>query len=591
MKHEPTSTFQAIHDGQGALGRLDSGVVRFPTGSKEYVYTEPFDVVMAWSVAEVPACLARIEGAVAEGAHAAGYIAYEAAPAFDPALAAHEPGGIPILWFGLYRGYSIATIPAHDDGRYGLGPWAPQLDKSEYLEALAAIQERIGAGDTYQVNFTFPMRAVFKGDPLAWFRQLSRSQGSGFHSLITMGRYAILSVSPELFFEWGAGRLVARPMKGTRPRGRFPEEDRMLARALEESEKDRAENVMIVDMLRNDLGRVSELGSVQVNSLFDIERYKTVWQMTSTVSSSCTASMPEVLKALFPAASITGAPKVMATKIIQELEPFRRGVYCGAVGWWRPGGARFNVGIRTVLLDLEKHIATYHVGSGITWDSDPEQEFEECCDKAVLLRRTFPSFKLLETLRWENGFAYLEEHLDRMADSAEYFGYHFNRQTVSDALFAYAAELPKSGQKVRILLAEDGTVQMQHSALKPPWKFKIALAPFAVRRSDIFLYHKTTFRDVYVEARASRPDVDDVILWNEDGEVTESTIANIVVEKDDKRLTPARDSGLLAGTYRQHLLARGEIEEAVVTKEDLTSADKVFLINSVREWIEAEVVP
>jgi len=590
MNDDTTTSFQSIHDDQGAHGSLGIGVVRFPSGKKEYVYTDPNEIVMAWTVAEVPERIAYIEEQVGKGMHAAGYIAYEAAAAFDPALAAHAPGGIPILWFGLYNKYRIEDICERDLGRYALGEWAPQLEKAEYLEALAEIKEHIAAGDVYQVNYTFPMRAAFKGDALAWFRQLCRSQGGGLHSLMSMGRYAILSVSPELFFEWSAGRLVARPMKGTRPRGRYLEEDVLLAQALAESEKDRAENVMIVDMLRNDMGRVSEFGSVKVDSLFDIEQYNTVWQMTSTISSSCTASLPEVLNALFPAASITGAPKIMATHLIDALEPFRRGVYCGAVGWWRPGGARFNVGIRTVLLDMEKHIASYHVGSGITWDSDPDQEYEECCDKAVLLRRTFPDFELLETFRWEHGFAYLEEHLDRLENSAHYFNYRFDRDAIREQLFTYASDIPKGGHKVRALLARDGSLRMQHSGLKPPWKFRVALAPFAIRRNDIFLYHKTTMREVYVEARASRPDVDDVILWNEEGEITETTIANIVIEKDGRKMTPARDCGLLAGTFRQHLLDQKVIEEAVLQKDDLLNADKVFLINSVREWIEAEYI-
>jgi para-aminobenzoate synthetase/4-amino-4-deoxychorismate lyase len=382
-------------------------------------------------------------------------------------------------------------------------------------------------------------------------------------------------------------------MKGTRPRGRWAEADAALAEALAASAKDRAENVMITDMVRNDMGRISRAGSVVVERLFEVERYATVWQMTSTVRAETDAEVPEILAALFPSASVTGAPKIQTSKIIHALEPEGRGVYCGALGWWAPdGSAEFSVGIRTLVADSARGVARYHVGSGITWDATAGAEYQECLDKAALLLAPVSGdFELLESLRWETGaYWLLEEHRARLRESAAYFGIALDLGAVEAALAKAAADAPERA-RVRLLVARDGTVRTEVYPLEVPERaWRVALAETPVSREELFLYHKTTRREIYAAARAARPDVDDVLLWNEAGELTESTVANVALEIDGEWLTPARACGLLAGTMRARWLAEGRLREAVLHRDDLARATRVLLLNSVRGEIPAVVV-
>lgn len=382
-------------------------------------------------------------------------------------------------------------------------------------------------------------------------------------------------------------------MKGTRPRGRWPEEDRRLAAELAASEKDRAENVMIVDLLRNDMGRIAETGSVAVASLFDVERYETVWQMTSTITARTHVAVPAILAALFPSGSVTGAPKVRTMEIIRGLEPFPRGVYCGTVGWWSPGRrAEFNVAIRTVTVDTETGSAHYHVGGGITWGSSAAGEYEECRVKAALLAVRPPRFDLLESLLFDGQYFLLENHLDRLRDSAEYFGFDLDLDAVRRALLDKAAAfVGQPGRyKVRLRVGRSGAVKVDAEPAAPARRMRIGFAREPVDENDPFLYHKTTHRALYEEAMASRPDCDDVLLWNRRGEITESTRANVVLEIDGKSLTPPVCSGLLAGTMRAHVIAEGQIHEAPLTKADVRRAESVRLINSVRKWIDVKFI-
>ncbi len=568
-------------------------------------------------------CLERVAAGVARGLHAAGFLAYEAAPAFDPALRTHPPGPLPLLWFGLYRGMEErAPAPDQTGKTFSFGPWSPLVSAGGYAENIRRIRALIAAGDTYQVNYTFPLEAAFQGDVAACFDRLCAAQRADYCACLDLGRHCLLSASPELFFRLEGDRLETRPMKGTRPRGRRPEEDRKLARALAASGKDRAENVMIVDLLRNDMARISEPNSVEVQSLYDVEAYPTVWQMTSTIRSRTRAGVPEILRALFPSGSVTGAPKIRTMEIIRELEAGPRGVYCGTIGWWAPDGrAEFNVAIRTVVLDIQAGRARYHVGSGITYGSSAGDEYRECLDKAVLLTHgdpdlksvhgsdapalepggphpapkasrprptpdsTCPSFELIETLRYDNGYFLLPEHLDRLAASAACFGFACDRPAVERALLAAAEPEAAAPLKVRLLLRKDGAVTIHKEPLPPAAALKLGFAARPVDAGNIFLHHKTTCRGVYREALASRPDCDDVLLWNARGEITESTIANVVLELDGARWTPPLSSGLLGGVFRRHLLARGKIAERVLTREEVGRAGALFLINSVRQWI------
>ena len=362
-------------------------------GPRWLEFREPVRVVCVREPGDVLAALHEVETAVStHNLYAAGFLSYEASAAFG--LSVHPAGddAPPFLWFGLYerpRPPRLATFSRLKPRRsedYHLGEWQPGLKRESYHSAIATIKAQIAAGNTYQVNYTFPMQADFQGDPWALFTDLALAQAGGYGAYIDTGRHVICSASPELFFRLDGDVLTSKPMKGTAVRGQTPAEDDENAAWLQQSEKNRAENVMIVDMIRNDMGRVAETGSVQVPSLFDVERYPTVLQMTSTVAAKTQASLTEIFQAMYPCASITGAPKVNTMKIIRELEPEPRGVYTGAIGFIAPDGvAQFNVAIRTVTVDRERETAVYNVGSGVVWDSDAQEEYEECLLKAKVL--------------------------------------------------------------------------------------------------------------------------------------------------------------------------------------------------------------
>lgn len=567
----------------------EPGLALFPGPGGARRFRQPREILSARTLDEVLPVLRAAGRAVDAGAWVAGFLAYEAGAALDPALPARAAAGPPLAWFGVYDGFD--AVPLESRGAPPeVGPWEPAIDEAAHAAAVERIRRHIGAGDTYQVNFTFPLCARFEGDACAWFQAIAGRGHGGHSAYIDTGGFAVLSLSPELFFEIDGETTTCRPMKGTRPRGRWSAEDLALAEALAEAEKDRAENLMIVDMVRNDLGRIADPGSVRVARLFDIERYPTVWQMTSTIQARSRAGLVETFAALFPSASVTGAPKINTCRIIQDLEPAPRGVYCGAAGWWGPGRqARFNVAIRTITVDRARGTAVYPVGSGIVWDSDPAQEYRECLQKAALLRPPAPPFELLETLRHDGaGYHLLDGHLDRMAASAAYFGYPADpgawRAALCDAARGFASE----PLRVRMLLAADGALRMETHPLPPPRPWRVALAPEPVDSANPFLYHKTTHRAVYDQARAAHPDCDDVLLQNERGELTESCFGNLVLEIDGARRTPALPGGLLPGTFRGALLALGEITEATLRPDDLHRATRIWIINSVRGWIPVE---
>ncbi len=387
-------------------------------------------------------------------------------------------------------------------------------------------------------------------------------------------------------------------MKGTAARGMTLAEDLRNAACLYDSEKNRAENVMIVDMIRNDLGRIARTGSVKVPRLFDIEKYSTVWQMTSTVEALTKASFPEILRALFPCASITGAPKVKTMEIIAAIETTPRNIYTGAIGFVSPDRrAQFSVAIRTILIDKFASKAEYGVGGGIVWDSTAAEEYEECLNKAkIILDPPSPRpFQLLETLLWtpDEGYFLLTRHLERLRESALYFDYPYDEALIRKTLDEKVEELPSGPYRVRLLLSRNGEVECSSVPLGLPDDrlLLVRLARQAVYSRDPFLYHKTTQRNLYEKAQASFRDADDVLLYNEAGEVTESCIANVVILRNGRLVTPPVRCGLLNGTYRAELLDRGEITEDTVTLLELKRAEKIFLINSVRKWREAVLSP
>ena len=562
-------------------------------------FANPVRVVIVEAAASVAAAIREIERAVeAEGLYAAGYLSYEAGAAYGLATRAPDPDAPPLLWFGLYRAAESVDAPA-SEAMYSFGDWRPSLSFEAYEAAIDRIKAAIAAGDTYQANYTFHLQSPFEGDPWALFANLAAAQRADYCAYVDLGRFTICSASPELFFRRDGAMLTSRPMKGTAPRGLSSEDDRRQVEWLRQSEKNRAENVMIVDMIRNDFGRIARTGSVQVPALFTVERYPTLLQMTSTVTAETDASLSDILAATFPCASITGAPKVSTMQIIHDLEPAPRGVYTGAIGFIAPGRrAQFNVAIRTAVIDRARGQADYGVGSGVVWDSGAVSEYDECLLKArVLYARpeATADFRLLESLRWtpEEGYFLLARHLERLRESAVYFNFWYDDAVAERALTDFAAHLVEES-KVRLLLDRRGRIEVEARPLAKgasPDPLRVGLARKPVPTTDVRLYHKTTRRDVYDAARASRPDCDDVILWNERGELTEITIANLVLAIDGRHYTPPLSAGLLAGTMRAHMLACGEIEERVLALSDLARATGIWLINSVRGRQPAALQP
>lgn len=556
------------------------------------------EVVAAATPAEVLPALRRVEELVESGLHAAGFIAYEAAAAFDPDLAVHPPGNLPLLWFAIFS----ERLPVTPDSSqvekvFRLGRWEPSISRDEYCRAVENIREFIAAGDTYQVNYTFLLRADFEGDQLSLYHSLRRAQRAPFCAFIDTGRHQILSASPELFFSLHDGFLTTRPMKGTARRGRWLEEDQAFRECLRENPKERAENLMIVDLLRNDLGMVAETGSVQVPSLFDVETLETVHQMTSTVTARLRPGLgiSDIMRALFPCGSVTGAPKKRTMDIIRELEDSPRGIYTGCIGYISPGPeAVFSVAIRTVVLDQPNGTAELGIGSGITWDSRPSAEYEECLAKARFATEPPLEFRLVETILFEDesGYFLLERHLARLSRSTARFGFPFPIKEIRERMEALCTTLRRR-QKVRLLLARDGAMVLEAAPVDPDpagAELTVTFASTSVDSSNPFLYHKTTHRPLYIEELARHPDCVDVIFTNERGEVTEGAHHNLVARIDGRLVTPPLACGLLPGTLREELLERGEIVEMVIMRDELALAEELWLINSVRGWRRVRLV-
>ena len=557
-------------------------------------FHNPVKTIVARTIDEVIPSLYLVQDAVNDGLYAAGFLSYESAPAFDKALKVSEEHSLPLLWFGLFSEPQHSSLSS--SGTYNHTKWQPSISMDEYQTAISAIKQFIASGDTYQVNYTIRLTSQFQGDDIAFFEKLKSAQASNYCAYINTGEHSIISASPELFFHLKEDRITTRPMKGTAKRGNSITEDEAIAKWLYHSEKNRAENVMIVDLLRNDLGMIAESGSVHDSKLFEIERYPTVHQMTSTITAKVSenTTLIDIFKALFPCGSITGAPKIRTMEIIKDLESTPREVYCGAIGFITPHKeAIFNVPIRTVVIDQESGDAFYGVGGGVTWDSTTRGEYNEILEKASFLEDERPEFQLLESLLLKDGeYFLLEEHLNRLQNSSQYFGgFPFNREVVQKALQDFAKENNVGRLKVRFLLPKSGKMAIEASPIiqpKEPLKVKLANKP--ITKDNPFLYHKTTNRDVYTQFQKKFPDVFDVLLWNESEELTEFTNGNVVLELGGQLWTPPISSGLLAGTFRESLINKEEIQERSLTLSDLKKCTKVWFINSVRKWVEVDFI-
>jgi len=585
--------------GGSAWGRFDNVV-----GGTALSFVQPLRVLIARTSHEVVPVLAEVDRETRNGCWAFGFVAYEAAGGLEPQWTVGPlpaPEGLPLAWFGLCR--EVARVPpvAVPVGRrrdYWMDDWRWGWTEPEYRAQVERVRDAIAAGDTYQCNLTVRLHGRVTGDLEQLYADLVWAQGGSHAAYLDTGKHVIASASPELFFQWAGDHLLTRPMKGTAARGRWAAEDAHQLRRLQRSEKERAENVMIVDLLRNDLSQIADVGTVQVPVLFTPERYETVWQLTSDVSAEVPAEtgLVDVFRALFPSGSVTGAPKRRTMELITELEDEPRGVYCGAVGVVAPLGqpfrALFNVAIRTVTVERATGQAIYGTGGGITWDSDPEAEYAELLVKSKILREPYEDFALFETMAQlpESGLRNLDRHLRRLADSAAYFGFPFNEPMARARL---AREVPSNaGARVRLSLGRTGAldVTVGPAPVRSDRPVRLALDPEPVDSSQRWLFHKTTRRDVYTHRTTRHPGADDVVLVNERSEVTETTIANLAVHLDGIWWTPPLAAGCLPGVERERLLELGRLQERTLSCGDLENAEGLAVLSSLRGWGSAVLI-
>lgn len=569
-------------------------------GAGALLLAEPAGVSAIATPPEVPGFLESIEQQQ-ENCCVVAYLCYEAGAAFG--LPTHKPWErVPLGWMAAYAPESVLELdprclrPA--SRAPGMSSVEVELDvtRDHYTGAIAAIKELIASGDTYQVNYTCRAGFHYPGDVLDYFLAMVRSHPVPYAAYINLGESQILSMSPELFLQRRGRTLLSKPMKGTRPRGRTTAEDEELVEDLTSALKDRAENLMIVDMVRNDLGRVARIGSVEVPRLFTAEKYRTVWQMTTDVTATVAdgVALSDIFAATFPGASITGAPKHRTMEIIKELEPQQRGVYCGALGLFEPrGDFTCNLPIRTLVhTDGEYHLG---IGAGIVWDSDPDAEYEETLLKSHFALRVLPELSLWETLllNTDGRYVLLDEHLARMEASAEYFGIPFSTAPARESLEQFAREAD-GACVVRMELSQDGEITRAPREVPalPERPVRVLVSSKQVSADDRLLYHKTSLRELYTRARDAATDQGyfEVIFTNTDGHVTEGTITNLFIRCGEQWMTPPIADGLLPGTWRrQYLREVGAIEKSLLV-EELLEADQVVVGNSVRGAVSVDEI-
>ncbi|MBV9691975.1 MAG: aminodeoxychorismate synthase component I [Ktedonobacteraceae bacterium] len=589
-----------------------------------FLFVDPIHILQIHRVSEVASLLAAIPDYLQQGYYLAGYFAYECGYHIEKlGLREYCSQKQPLAWFGVYRQplmydhvsgklqvvpglESAASLPhtAPDEITHSLSDIHFDLDEAEYRENVQRIKEYIRAGDVYQINFTGRYHFTFDGSPLSLYKTLKSRQRVCYSAYLRSAGQEILCFSPELFFSLKGRSIITRPMKGTAPRGRTHREDQHLEQWLFNDSKNRAENVMIVDLLRNDLGRICQVGSVTVPQLFSVEKYNTLFQMTSTVEGTLKEGVDyyQVFRSLFPCGSVTGAPKIRAMEIIQALERSPRGVYTGCIGYFAPtlhhssrvSRAMFNVAIRTVV--LENGRGEMGVGSGITYGSAASDEYAECMVKAHFLTSTASEFAILEGILWKDGYQRLDKHLRRLADSANYFGYAYSQASIEDVLSQVSADLVAGcSYKVRLKLRQTGQVHGEAIQLQQASTAEqiIALSAAQTDSQNSMYYHKTTQRALYDRATrfAQQNGYADMLFLNEKGEVTEGATNNIFIERNGYLLTPAVDCGLLNGIYRQYILEENpRAREAVLHLHDLLEAEKIYICNAIRGLRQVKLI-
>lgn len=565
-------------------------VIDFKALGERYIFTQPIKELKTRDLAEVTDLLAQVESYQEQGYYVVGYVSYEAAPAFEEKLAVHKAPLLAeyLLYFTVHDRVETSPIPLTYEEVNLPSKWREQTSAENYEKAISQIHHHLRQGDTYQVNYTVQLKQDLSANPFAIYNRMVVEQEAGYNAYVEHDEMAVISMSPELFFEQNDRELTTRPMKGTTQRGLTDQEDLAQASWLEQDPKNRSENMMIVDLLRNDMNRISEVGSEHVERLCQVEQYSTVWQMTSTIKSQLREDVDlfAIFRSLFPCGSITGAPKIATMEIIKDLEPQPRGVYCGTIGLLLPNGGRiFNVAIRTIQLHRGK--AIYGVGGGITWDSTWESEYREVHQKAAVLYRKQARFQLITTGKIsQKQLLFEDQHLERLTKASRYFAFPFDpeelRQKIEEECQACDSH---QDYRLRISLSKSGEMEVSRQILSPlsPSFYKAKLFLQEADLNQSFTYFKTTHRPHLSLGEQEK------IYHNKSGELLETSIGNLVLKINGKLYTPPIRLGILSGIYRQHLLEIGQVDEKVLTLADLNQAEAVYGCNAVRGLYELEV--
>ena len=566
-------------------------VIDFRALGERYTFTQPIKELKTRDLSEVADLLVQVESYQEQGYYVVGYVSYEAAPAFEEKLAVHKLPllGEYLLYFTVHDRVETSPIPLTYEEVDLPSKWKEETSAENYEKAIAQIHHHLRQGDTYQVNYTVQLKQDLSANPFAIYNRMVVEQEAGYNAYVEHDEMAVISMSPELFFEQNDRELTTRPMKGTTQRGVTDQEDLAQATWLEQDPKNRSENMMIVDLLRNDMNRISEVGSEHVERLCQVEQYSTVWQMTSTIKSQLRedVDLVAVFRSLFPCGSITGAPKIATMEIIKDLESHPRGVYCGTIGLLLPNGRRiFNVAIRTIQLHQGK--AIYGVGGGITWDSTWESEYREVHQKAAVLYRKQARFQLITTGRIsQKSLLFEDQHLERLTKASRYFAYPFDpkklRQKIEEECQACDVN---QDYRLRITLNKSGELELSRQILTP-LSTSFCKAKLCLQEADLnqaFTYFKTTHRPHLSLGEQEK------IYHNKSGELLETSIGNLVLKINGKLYTPPISQGILPGIYRQHLLETGQVEEKVLTVPDLDQAETIYGCNAVRGLYELEVI-
>ena len=559
---------------------------------EQTVFKNPIKILQTTNINNINDLLKEVELAVHNGYYAAGFLSYEAASAFIDIEEPNTNSTFPLLYFAIFEAPS--EIIAANEDFFEVGNWTPNITQKEYNHAFKKIKYAFDTNKTKQVNYTMQLNAHFKGDSYAYYNALKKQQHANYNAYISFDNQQILSLSPELFFDLNNDLITVKPMKGTKERGKNTDEDKQFKNELKASTKDKLENKLIVDLMIDELKAISLPDSIHLKKAFDIETFPTLFQMTSTIEAQLKpkVSFTNIFKALFPCGSITGTPKIGTMNFINKLENRSRQVYCGAIGFITPDNtATFNVPIRTVSINKMKNKARYDVGGGITNLSNEQDEYAEAFTKAEILKLQNNEFKLIETFGLHTGkYVAFQAHLNRLQSSANYFNFKLNLDKIKNDLINIAKENSNENVRVKLSLNVNGVFDISTAPLIINEKVKyVSLANKPINKQNVFLYHKTSNRSFYNNLKAEKPDVFDVILWNEQNELTEFTIGNLVIEYNGDLITPPVKSGLLPGTYRKVLLLENIITEHVITKEMLIQAENIWLINSVRKWVKVNL--